>query len=184
MGALLGLGMVWLVTDIIHFKYGEERWHLRVPHVLAKIDTSGVLFFLGILLAIEVLAVAGILKEIAVFFEKALPSQNWVAVILGLISAVIDNVPLVAATIGMYDLETFPVDSQLWQLIAYAAGTGGSILIIGSAAGVAFMGMEKVDFHLVFKKDLFISSHWILCRSWRLLSATPHFLMDYDDLAG
>ncbi|MCB1180584.1 MAG: sodium:proton antiporter NhaD [Chlamydiia bacterium] len=146
MGALLGLGILWLVTDIIHFRYGEERWHLRVPHILAKIDTSSILFFLGILFAIDALALAGILGDIATWFEKILPSQNWVAVILGLISAVIDNVPLVAAAIGMYDLKTFPVDSMLWQLIAYAAGTGGSILVIGSAAGVAFMGIEKVDF--------------------------------------
>lgn len=152
MGALLGLGILWLVTDIIHFRYGEDRWHLRVPHILAKIDTSGILFFLGILLAIDSLAEAGVLRDLAIFFEKVLPSQNVVAIILGLISSIVDNVPLVAATIGMYDLARFPVNSTLWQLIAYAAGTGGSILIIGSAAGVAFMGMEKVDFIWYLKR--------------------------------
>lgn len=152
MGALLGLGILWLVTDIIHFRYGEERWHLRVPHILAKIDTSGILFFLGILLAVDALAAAGILQDLAHWFESVIPSQNWVAVILGLVSAVIDNVPLVAAAIGMYDLQSYPIDSSLWQLMAYAAGTGGSILIIGSAAGIAFMGLEKVDFIWYFKR--------------------------------
>ena len=146
MGALIGLGILWLVTDIIHFKYGEHRWHLRVVHVLTKIDTSGILFFLGILLAIDALATAGILSEFAEYLQRVIPNQNFVAVLIGLLSAVVDNVPLVAATMGMYDMQTFPPDSQLWQLIAYAAGTGGSILIIGSAAGVAFMGIEKIDF--------------------------------------
>lgn len=146
MGALIGLGTVWLITDIIHFRHGEERWHLRVVHILKKIDTSGILFFLGILLAIDALTTAGILKDFAVWLQSLIPNQNWIAVIIGLISSVVDNVPLVAATMGMYDMTAHPPDSSLWQMIAYAAGTGGSILIIGSAAGVAFMGLEKVDF--------------------------------------
>lgn len=151
MGALIGLGVLWLITDIIHFRHGEARWHLRVAHILTKIDTSGVLFFLGILLAINSLTIAGILKEFAEFLHAILPSQSWVAVIIGLISSIIDNVPLVAATIGMYDSVQYPVDSPLWQMIAYAAGTGGSILVIGSAAGIAFMGLEKIDFLWYFK---------------------------------
>lgn len=151
MGALIGLGVLWLVTDILHFRYGEERWHLRVTHILTKIDISGVLFFLGILLAIDALAMAGILKDFAEALQRVVPSENWVAVIIGLISSIVDNVPLVAATMGMYDMTAHPPDSALWQLIAYAAGTGGSILIIGSAAGVAFMGIEKVDFIWYFK---------------------------------
>jgi NhaD family Na+/H+ antiporter len=146
MGALLGLGILWLITDVIHFRHGEARWHLRVVHILTKIDTSGILFFLGILLAIDALSMAGILKDFAVWLQSAIPNQNWVAMIIGLISSVIDNVPLVAATMGMYSIEQHPPNSPLWQMIAYAAGTGGSILIIGSAAGIAFMGMEKVDF--------------------------------------
>lgn len=146
MGALLGLGAMWVVTDIMHLKYGERRVHLRVPFVLGKIDVPGVLFFLGILLAVAALGLAGILKDFANLLEKGIPNADHVAIIIGLISAVIDNVPLVAATFGMYPIENFPTDAPLWQLIAYAAGTGGSILIIGSAAGVAFMGMEKVDF--------------------------------------
>jgi len=157
MGALIGLGLLWTVTDVIHFRYGEHRWHLRVVHVLTKIDTSAVLFFLGILLAIDALAVAGFLQDLAQFLQRTLPSQNYVIVLLGLISSVIDNVPLVAATMGMYDMTTYPTDSQLWQLIAYAAGTGGSILIIGSAAGVAFMGIEKIDFIWYVKKIAWIA---------------------------
>lgn len=146
MGALIGLGVLWLITDLIHFRHGDLRCHLRVPHILGKIDTSGILFFLGILLAVASLTEAGILKDFARFLDKVLPTQTYVAVFIGLISSVIDNVPLVAATFGMYDLATYPPDDPLWQLIAYAAGTGGSILIIGSAAGVAFMGIEHVDF--------------------------------------
>ncbi len=146
LGALLGLGVLWLITDIIHYKHGEERWHLRVAHILTRIDTSSILFFLGILLAIDLLTSSGILKELAVWLHHLFPNPKWVAVIIGLISSVIDNVPLVAASIGMYDLSQYPTDSSLWLLIAYAAGTGGSILVIGSAAGVAFMGLEKVDF--------------------------------------
>ncbi|MCH9627927.1 MAG: Na(+)/H(+) antiporter NhaD [Chlamydiales bacterium] len=157
MGALIGLGILWLVTDIIHYRYGEGRWHLRVVHVLTKIDTSGILFFLGILLAIDALATAGILQELATYLQQTLPNQNYVAILIGLISSVVDNVPLVAATMGMYDMQTYPIDSQLWQLIAYAAGTGGSILIIGSAAGVAFMGIEKVDFIWYMKKISWIA---------------------------
>lgn len=157
MGALIGLGLLWLITDLIHYKHGEKRWHLRVVHVLTKIDTSGILFFLGILLAIDALATAGILKDLAEGLQSVVPNQNWVAVIIGLASSVIDNVPLVAATMGMYDMTTFPPDSQLWQMIAYAAGTGGSILIIGSAAGVAFMGIEKVDFIWYLKRVSWIA---------------------------
>ncbi|MFZ0565601.1 MAG: sodium:proton antiporter NhaD [Chlamydiales bacterium] len=157
MGALIGLGLLWLITDLIHFRYGEERWHLRVIHILTKIDTSGILFFLGILLAIDALATAGILAHFAQLLQNVLPNQNYVAVVLGLLSSVVDNVPLVAATMGMYDSQSFPIDSQLWQMIAYAAGTGGSILIIGSAAGVAFMGIEKVDFIWYLKKISWIA---------------------------
>ena len=157
MGALIGLGAIWLVTDIIHFRHGEERWHLRVTHILTKIDTSGILFFLGILLAIDALTAAGILKDLADWLQKMVPNQNWVAIIIGLISSVIDNVPLVAATMGMYDMTQYPVDAPLWQMIAYAAGTGGSILIIGSAAGVIFMGLEKVDFLWYLKRVSWIA---------------------------
>lgn len=146
MGGLLGLGSLWLITDIIHFRHGEERWHLRVVHALTKIDIPGILFFLGILLAIDALASAGILQHFAEWLNSVLSSQALIVAVIGLISSIIDNVPLVAATMRMYDMNLNPMDSPLWQMIAYAAGTGGSVLIIGSAAGVAFMGLEKVDF--------------------------------------
>ncbi|MEI6531622.1 MAG: sodium:proton antiporter NhaD [Chlamydiota bacterium] len=157
MGIMLGLGFMWLITDIIHAEAAEKREHLRVHHILSKIDISGVLFFLGILLAVGSLEVAGVLKGIALWFDQHLASHAAVACVIGLFSAIVDNVPLVAATMGMYPLSAFPQDAPLWEMIAYAAGTGGSILIIGSAAGVAFMGMEKIRFGWYLKKISFVA---------------------------
>jgi NhaD family Na+/H+ antiporter len=145
MGILLGVGVLWLVTDLVH-RHHSSRAHLRVPYILTKVDVTSILFFLGILLSIDALEVAGVLDHLANFLFKTLPNQEWIAVSIGLISAIVDNVPLVAATMGMYPLTQFPQDSVFWQLIAYCAGTGGSILIIGSAAGVVFMGLENVNF--------------------------------------
>ncbi|GAB0496703.1 hypothetical protein MMPV_008018 [Pyropia vietnamensis] len=151
LGMLSGLGVVWLVTDVIHA--GEEdREELRGSAAVSRIDTSGVLFFLGILLAVAGLESAGILREVAVYLDAHISSREIIAAVIGLVSAVVDNVPLVAATMGMYSLDSVPADSPLWQLIAFAAGTGGSMLIIGSAAGVALMGLEKVDFFWYLKK--------------------------------
>lgn len=151
LGMLLGLGVLWILTDAIH--YGDsERQKLKVPQALSRIDTQGVLFFLGILLSVGSLQAAGVLRELANFLNTHIPSVELIASSIGLASAVIDNVPLVAASMGMYDLSEWPIDSELWQLIAYCAGTGGSILIIGSAAGVAFMGMERADFFWYLKK--------------------------------
>ncbi|MCX6994893.1 MAG: sodium:proton antiporter NhaD [Chlamydiae bacterium] len=152
MGMMLGLGFMWLITDIIHAKSGEKREYLRLPHILTKVDISGVLFFLGILLAVSSLEVAGILKGIALWLDYHLSSQAAIACVIGFFSAIVDNVPLVAATMGMYPLSEFPQDAPLWEMIAYAAGTGGSILIVGSAAGIAFMGMEKIRFGWYLKK--------------------------------
>jgi NhaD family Na+/H+ antiporter len=154
MGTLIALGFVWLVTDVLHAPH-EKRQHLRLPQILTRIDTSGVLFFLGILLCISALDVAGFLTQLARFLDETIGNLSVIATLIGLISAVIDNVPLVAAGMGMYDLETHPVDSYLWQMLAYCAGTGGSILIIGSAAGVAFMGLEKIDFLWYLKRISF-----------------------------
>ncbi|CAN8258773.1 unnamed protein product [Cochlearia groenlandica] len=151
MGILLGLGVLWVLTDAIH--YGEsERQKLKVPQALSRIDTQGALFFLGILLSVSSLEAAGILREIANYLDANIPNVELIASVVGVVSAIIDNVPLVAATMGMYDLTSFPQDSEFWQLIAFCAGTGGSMLVIGSAAGVAFMGMEKVDFFWYFRK--------------------------------
>jgi NhaD family Na+/H+ antiporter len=157
MGALLGLGALWIMTDIIHVKHGEARCHLRVPHILSKIDSPGVLFFLGILLAVDALTASGLLRQFAQEIGRFLPTPELLAVFLGLISSVIDNVPLVAATFGMYDLATYPIDSSFWLLTAYGVGTGGSIFIIGSAAGIVLMGLEKVDFFWYLKKVSWIA---------------------------
>jgi NhaD family Na+/H+ antiporter len=156
MGILLALGVLWFVTDLMHHDY-EGRQHLRVPQILTRIDTSGVIFFLGILLCVGALESVGILRALAVFLDTHVHNLPLIATVIGLVSAVVDNVPLVAATMGMYDLTTYPMDSSLWQLIAYCAGTGGSILIIGSAAGVALMGLEKVDFLWYFRKISWIA---------------------------
>ena len=141
---LTGLGAMWVLTDVLHF--ADKKEGLKVPAALARLDTSGILFFLGILMSIGVLDKSGLLKELAVFLSDTLPSLDIIATVIGLASALIDNVPLVAATMGMYDLTDFGTDDRLWQLIALCAGTGGSILVIGSASGVALMGLEKVDF--------------------------------------
>lgn len=145
MGMMLGVGVVWLCTDLMHFDY-RERLHLRVTSILPKVDMTVILFYLGILLSIMSLESAGLLKGMSRWLNVHVPSTDLIAVIIGLLSSVVDNVSLVAATIGMYSLDQFHPDSSFWQLIAYSAGTGGSILIIGSAAGVAFMALENVDF--------------------------------------
>lgn len=157
LGMMFSLGIVWLVSEYIHPEedFDEENRHLYSGlKALSRIELSSILFFLGILMAVaslETLAVEnmGTLKYMATLLQKSIPNQYIVISILGLLSAIIDNVPLVAATMGMYD---FPLDHHLWHFIAYAAGTGGSLLIIGSAAGVAAMGMEKIDFIWYFKK--------------------------------
>jgi NhaD family Na+/H+ antiporter len=156
MGMLLALGALWLITDLMHHRY-EGREHLRVPQILTQVDTSGVLFFLGILLCIGSLEAVGLLKELAHFLDVYVHNLPVIATCIGLLSAIVDNVPLVAACMGMYSLETQPVDAPFWQLIAFTAGTGGSILVIGSAAGVALMGLEKVNFIWYFKRVSWIA---------------------------
>ncbi|XP_062090423.1 sodium/proton antiporter 1 [Humulus lupulus] len=151
LGMLFGLGVLWILTDAIH--YGEsERQRLKVPQALSRIDTQGVLFFLGILLSVSSLEAAGILRELANYLDSHISNVELIASAIGVVSAIIDNVPLVAATMGMYDLSSIPRDSEFWQLVAFCAGTGGSMLVIGSAAGVALMGMEKVEFFWYFRK--------------------------------
>lgn len=147
MGILLGLGIVWIASEVLHADKDEEERHpYTVAHALSKIDTSSMLFFLGILVAIGALESTQLLSGLAHWMDKTVGNQDVIVILIGLASAVIDNVPLVAASMGMYDLNTFPTDSKIWEFMAYCAGTGGSILIIGSAAGVAVMGMEKINF--------------------------------------
>ena len=162
-GMMLSLGVVWLVSEYIHPEedFTEERKHLYSPHqALSRIEMSSILFFLGILMAVAALeslvwgtvmrngamVEVGTLRYIAEGLDAIFPNQDVVIMLLGVASAVIDNVPLVAASMGMYEMTTYPTDDSLWHFIAYSAGTGGSMLIIGSAAGVAAMGMEKIDF--------------------------------------
>jgi NhaD family Na+/H+ antiporter len=153
MGMLLGLSIVWLVSEIIHSDKDEaDRKPFSVAHALAKIDTSSILFFLGILIAIGALEATHVLHDLAIYMDKVIGNLDVIVIAIGVASAIIDNVPLVAATMGMYDVSSFPADSKLWEFLAYCAGTGGSILIIGSAAGVAVMGMEKIDFVWYLKK--------------------------------
>jgi Na+/H+ antiporter NhaD/arsenite permease-like protein len=147
MGMLFGLGILWLVGEIIHRgKAEKDRERLTLVHALMRIDMSSVIFFIGILLAVATLEHTHILSALAGWFGQAIGRLDVIVIIIGLISAVVDNVPLVAASMGMYSLEQHPQDSFLWEFLAYCAGTGGSILIIGSAAGVAAMGLEKIHF--------------------------------------
>ena len=156
MGILLGLGVVWVVSEILHSEKDDEEKHpFTVAHALSKIDTSSILFFLGILISIGALESTHLLSGLAQWMDKTIGNQDVIVVAIGLASAVIDNVPLVAASMGMYDLTSFPADSKIWEFMAYCAGTGGSILIIGSAAGVAVMGMEKIDFMWYVRKISF-----------------------------
>lgn len=145
-GMMLALGIVWLVSEYIHPEedFDDERKHLYSAHTaLSRIEMSSILFFLGILMAVASLESLGVLQHLAETLDRTVPTQELVVLLLGVFSAIIDNVPLVAASMGMYD---FVMDDPMWHFIAYSAGTGGSMLIIGSAAGVAAMGMEHIDF--------------------------------------
>lgn len=153
MGILFGLGVLWVITELIHQRMEpSKRTQLSVAQALRNIDVPSILFFLGILLAISALESAHLLERLARLMDERIGNQNLIVIMIGFLSAIVDNVPLVAATMGMYDLSTHPTDSQLWEFIAYCAGTGGSILIIGTAAGVAAMGIEKIDFYWYLKK--------------------------------
>ncbi|GJJ01122.1 sodium:proton antiporter [Duganella rhizosphaerae] len=147
MGMLFGLGLLWLVGELLHRdKQVEDREALSLTSALQRIDLSAIIFFIGILLAVATLEHTHILTALAEWLEHTIGRQDLIVIALGLLSAVVDNVPLVAASMGMYDLAQYPLDDFLWHFIAYCAGTGGSILIIGSAAGVAAMSLEKIHF--------------------------------------
>lgn len=154
LGVLFGLGVVWVATEILHRKNEKMYERLNVAAVLRKVDVPSVLFFLGILMTVAALQSAGHLSMLSNTLDTHVGRENWavIDIIIGILSAVVDNVPLVAGTMGMYSLTDFPVDHSFWELLAYCVGTGGSILIIGSAAGVAVMGMEKIDFIWYLKK--------------------------------
>jgi Na+/H+ antiporter NhaD/arsenite permease-like protein len=154
LGMLGGLSILWIVTGFMHKRRSENDYdRLSVNNILRRIDTSSILFFLGILMAVNALQTCGQLGMLSASLDK-IPMEEpnkyyLITVIIGFLSSIVDNVPLVAGAMGMYH---FPMDHYFWEFLAYAAGTGGSILIIGSAAGVAVMGMEKIDFIWYLKK--------------------------------
>ncbi len=147
MGMLLALGLMWVITTIVH--KGKEAGvaeRFTVATALQKIDTPSILFFLGILLAVSALQSFGLLKNLATFLSNTFKNDYLIGIALGILSAIVDNVPLVAASQGMYDLSTYPTDHPFWEFLALTTGTGGSVVIIGTAAGVAVMGIEHIDF--------------------------------------
>jgi Na+/H+ antiporter NhaD/arsenite permease-like protein len=147
MGILFGLGILWMVGELMHRdKEEDEKKHLTLVHALTRIDMTSIVFFVGILLAVAALEHTHVLEMLANWLDANVGRQDAIVIALGLLSAIVDNVPLVAASMGMYSLTQYPPDSFLWEFVAYCAGTGGSILIIGSASGVAAMGLEKIHF--------------------------------------
>lgn len=174
MGILLGLGALWVTTEILHRKKNDEHFgHLTVVGTLREVDVPSVLFFLGILLAVAGLQTAGHLDVMSKGLDAAFSGNIYIInILIGLLSSVVDNVPLVAGAMGMYSMETFPTDHTFWEFLAYCAGTGGSVLIIGSAAGVAIMGILKIDFMWYLKKISY------LALAGYLAGAGTYYLMD------
>ncbi len=174
MGILLGLGILWVITEILHQRKDSTTKHaLSVSQALRQIDTPSILFFLGILISIAALQSSGILTSLATWMTTTIKNINVIVISIGMLSSIVDNVPLVAAAQGMYSLNVYPVDHYFWEFLAYSTGTGGSILIIGSAAGVAAMGMEKVNFFWYLRK---IS---LLALVGYLAGAFTYILQDY-----
>ena len=158
MGILFGLSIIWIMTEILHRKKNvEHKKALSIVGILERIDTPSILFFLGILMAVAALQIGGHLLQLSKILDANFESIYVINALIGALSSVIDNVPMVAGAMGMYSLETYPVDHNFWELLAYCAGTGGSMLIIGSAAGVAIMGIFKIDFIWYLKKISFVA---------------------------
>ena len=155
-GILFVLSILWIFTEIMYnHKMLEKAEEHRVPQVISRIDMPSILFFLGILMAVAVLESTGILGSVAGWLDEEVHNVYFISIVLGLLSSVVDNVPLVAAAMGMYPIAdpgtvgymaNFVQDGAFWEFISYCAGVGGSILIIGSAAGVVAMGLEKINF--------------------------------------
>ncbi len=153
LGMLLALGVLWVVSELINPDMDEaDKRTYTAAGALTRIDFPSVLFFLGILLAVSSLQSMGTLTNFAAYLESSIGDNRIIITLIGILSSIVDNVPLVAASMGMYSLEMYPIDNMIWEYLAYCAGTGGSVLIIGSAAGVAVMGMEKIDFIWYLKK--------------------------------
>ena len=176
LGILFGLGILWLVGDLLHRNKEEVfKQRLTLTHALSKIDMSSIVFFVGILLAVATLEHTHILTALAQWLDRVVGRLDVIVLIIGVASAIVDNVPLVAAAMGMYSLTQYPSDHFMWEFLAYCAGTGGSILIIGSAAGVAAMGLEKIHFFWYVRKisglaligylagaGIFLLQEWVL----------------------
>lgn len=153
LGMLISLGVIWLVSELLkQTRERKERSSISMVGVLKKLDLPTLFFFLGILLAVSALETSGHLHHLSVYLDSQFSNIFIVNFIIGLLSAIVDNVPLVAGAMGMYPFDVYPTDHMFWELLAYSAGTGGSILIIGSAAGVAIMGILKMDFIWYFKR--------------------------------
>ncbi len=162
MGMLFGLGIMWCFTEILNGRRDEvDKKNYSVSYALKNIDTSSILFFLGILLSIAALDMSGVLEGMSQQIDLAISNKNTMLLLTGFLSAIIDNVPLVAAYQGMYSLNDYASDSTFWQLLAYSSGTGGSMLIIGSAAGVVAMGIEKITFSWYLK-----NIGWMACLAY------------------
>ncbi|OWY22496.1 sodium:proton antiporter [Sphingobacteriales bacterium UPWRP_1] len=156
MGMFFSVGIMWLTTELLHKKKeSEEKKKYSTIHALSRIDSASILFFFGILSAVGCLGAIGALQDAAVFLTNTVGNLDIIIFLIGLLSAVVDNVPLVAAVMKMYSVEQFPMDHRIWEFLAYAAGTGGSLLIIGSAAGVAIMGIEKIEFFWYMRRITF-----------------------------
>lgn len=173
MGMLGGLGIMWVLTGWIHRGKNEaDRDRLTVNFALRKIDTPSILFFLGILASVAALDSVGLLRQASDTLAHTIGDERAIVLIMGLLSSVIDNVPLVAAAQGMYDLQMYPTDHPFWELMAFATGTGGSCLIIGSAAGVAAMGMLRIEFFWYLKRIMPLALAGYLCGAMLYLLMT------------
>lgn len=158
LGMLLGLGVLWVISELINPELDElEKKKYSAATALSRIDVPSVLFFLGILLAVGALESMQTLHHFAAYLSETIGDNRIIITLIGMVSAIVDNVPLVAACMGMYSVDMYPLDHMFWQYLAYCAGTGGSLLVIGSAAGVAVMGMEKMDFLWYLKKMTFLA---------------------------
>ncbi|OWY19039.1 sodium:proton antiporter [Sphingobacteriales bacterium UPWRP_1] len=158
MGMFLGVGIMWLATELLHRgKHHDEKHQFSTIHALSRIDSASILFFFGILAAVGCLGAIGVLEHAAIFLSNTVGNLDLIIFLIGILSSVVDNVPLVAAVMKMYSLEQFSTDHTIWIFLAYCAGTGGSMLIIGSAAGVAIMGIEKIEFFWYVRKISFLA---------------------------
>lgn len=176
LGMLLALGVLWVVSELINPDMDEaDKRPYTAAGALTRIDVPSVLFFLGILLAVSSLQSMGTLANFAAYLEQSIGDNRIIITLIGILSSIVDNVPLVAASMGMYSMEMYPADNMIWEYLAYCAGTGGSVLIIGSAAGVAVMGMEKIDFIWYLKKISIIALLGYFAGAAAYLVIYPYF---------